>query len=172
MRTTRIRDFEKVSYTQFIKDCIKCGIEYPQTIMEGIYDDIQLPRRATLKSSGYDFISPFSFSLKPNETKKFPLGIKSYMQNDETLLIFPRSSVGFKYKIKIDNTVGIIDQDFYNNQDNEGNIHISITNTGDKVWEVQAGDRICQGIFIKYFTTDSDFPISENRVGGNGSSGR
>lgn len=164
----KLRDFEKVSKAQFLKDSKKCG-SYYYDIADLAYDIIEIPRRATNRSCGYDFISPFYFYLDPNETTKFPLGIKAYMQEDEQLLVYPRSSVGFKFKIKIDNTVGLIDSDFYNNEDNEGNIHISLTNTGDKRWQVKSGDKICQGVFQKYLITDTDNPINKERKGGIGS---
>lgn len=174
----RIRGFEKVSRDQFIKDYFgklctlyRCPMrkDYILEKLETYHKNILIPRRATRKSSGYDFVSPFYFTLSPNETVKFPLGIKTYMQEDEELLLFPRSSIGFKYKIKIDNTIGKIDSDFYNNSDNEGDIHISLTNTGDQLWEVKAGDKICQGSFYKYLVADDDCPVTEDRVGGIGS---
>jgi dUTP pyrophosphatase len=164
----RIRDFEKVSKEQFIQDCRECGEEF-YNVAEDAYEIVTKPRRATRRSSGYDFVSPFSFMLEPNENIKFPLGIKVYMLEDEELLIFPRSSVGFKFRIKIDNTIGKIDSDFYNNPTNEGDIHISLTNTGSKYWTVKAGDKICQGSFYKYLITDTDNPEKEDRVGGIGS---
>ncbi len=145
-------------------DAVDSDIEY-------IHEHMKLPQRATKKSSGYDFVSPFSFTLLPNESIAFPLGVKAYMQDDEELLIFPRSSVGFKYKVKIDNTIGKIDSDYYNNQANEGDICVFLTNTGNKNWVVNQGDKICQGTFYKYLTTDDDYPASEDRTGGMGSTG-
>lgn len=166
------RCFEKVSYEQFAKDCRVSVPNLADVIIQGYYDQVQLPRRATKRSSGYDIHSPFTFALKPDETWKFPLGIKAYMHDDEELLFFPRSSIGFKYKIKLDNTIGKVDSDYVDNPDNEGHIFVSLTNTGDKTWEVRMGDRICQASFYKYLITDDDFPVSENRNGGLGSSGK
>jgi dUTP pyrophosphatase len=168
----RQRDFEIVSKEQFIADCFgdNCTFQMEQSEAEEAHSKISIPRRATKRSSGYDFVSPFSFELRPNESVKFPLGIKSYMMEDEELLIFPRSSVGFKFKIKIDNTIGKIDSDYYNNENNEGDIHISVTNTGKKHWTVKARDKICQGSFYNYLITDTDNPVEEERKGGMGSS--
>lgn len=134
--------------------------------------NLEIPKRATKKSSGYDFYSPFSFVVEPNESIAIPLGIKAYMQDDEELLLFPRSSIGFKYKVKIDNTIAKIDSDYYNNESNEGDICVFLTNTGDKPWAVEQGDKICQGTFYKYLVADDDAPVSKTRIGGIGSSGK
>jgi dUTP pyrophosphatase len=170
----RQRDFEIVSKETFINDCFGeyCTLIFGHiSQVDEAYKKISIPHRATKRSSGYDFVSPFTFVLHPNEDVKFPLGIKAYMLEDEELLAFPRSSVGFKYKIKIDNTIGKIDSDYYNNENNEGDIHISLTNTGDKIWMVNAGDKICQGSFYKYLITDTDNPVEEERKGGLGHTG-
>jgi dUTP pyrophosphatase len=155
----KTRGFEKISLNQYKKD-LGGGVGY---------NSIKLPRRATAKSSGYDIYSIRDFKLEPGEEIKLPSGIKVYMQDNEEFLIFPRSSVGFKYKIKIDNTIGKIDADYYNNQDNEGHIWIKLTNTGNKTWEVKQGEAIVQGTFYNYLITDNDIPVSQERIGGIGS---
>jgi dUTP pyrophosphatase len=157
------RGFKRISEEQFNIDMKQMGC---------LYEDIKLPRRATKKSSGYDFYSPLGFTLNPNETIKIPSGVKIYMLDNEELLLFPRSSVGFKYRVKIDNTIGKIDSDYYNNEDNEGHVWIKMTNEGNKTWVVETGDRIVQGTFYKYLIADNDCPISEDRVGGIGSSNK
>lgn len=164
-----MRKFKKVSYENFKKDFEKIANISDKTAFKKIYDTIAIPQRATSKSSGYDFSSPFSFNLEPNEQIQLPLGIKAYMNDDEELLIFPRSSIGFKYNVKINNTIGKIDSDFVDNPNNEGDIQIKFTNTGNKVWNVKAGDRIAQGTFYKYLITDDDIPLSQERIGGIGS---
>lgn len=167
------RDFEKVSFEQFKKDCIKYDFDpHDENVMQGWYDDLQLPRRATRRSSGYDFCSPFTFNLAPNHTIKFPTGIKAFMLDDEELKLYPRSSVGIDYRIEFDNTVPKIDADYFGNIKNEGDIICSLTNMGHKWWNVSRGDKIVQGSFYKYLITDSDFPVKDDRIGGLGSSGK
>jgi dUTP pyrophosphatase len=168
----RCRDFEKISEKQFHINSYSPkynSLATTHDIIVEAYNTIQIPRRATKKSSGYDFISPFSFILCPRDSIKINTGIKAYMLFFEELLLFPRSSVGINYKIKIDNTIGKIDSDYYNNSDNEGDIVISLTNTGDICWHVKAGDKIAQGSFYQYLTTDTDNPVKEERSGGIGS---
>jgi dUTP pyrophosphatase len=159
----KIRGFEKISFKQYQKD-IGGDVDLSQE-----YDIIKLPQRATEKSSGYDFFSVCDFQLNPGEEIKLPTGIKIYMQDDEELLIFPRSSVGFKYNVKINNTIGKIDADYYNNEDNEGHVWIKFTNTGNKIWEVKHGEAIAQGSFYKYLKADNDIPKNKERKGGLGS---
>ena len=166
----KVRGFEKISYEQYCKDVSGNSTEGFDFSRE--YQEIKLPQRATKKSAGYDFYSPYGFYLEPNKEIKLPTGIKVYMEDDEELLIFPRSSIGFKYNVKINNTIGKIDADYYNNTDNEGHIWIKFTNTGNKTWNVQQGDAVAQGTFYKYLTIDNDIPVKEKRVGGIGSSNK
>jgi dUTP pyrophosphatase len=155
----RTRGFEIISKKQFIKD-----IED-----KNLYNKIKLPKRATKKSSGYDFYSLKDFILEPNEGIKIPTGIKTYMQDNEELMIFVRSSMGFKYNIRLKNQVGKIDADYYNNSDNEGHIWIALINEGHKTWFVTKGEAIAQGSFYNYLLADNDYPILEKRKGGIGS---
>ena len=133
--------------------------------------EIQLPRRATNRSSGYDIFSPIEVSILPNESIVIPSDIKAYMLDDEELLIFPRSSLGLKKGLVIKNTIGKIDSDYYSCEENDGNIKISIWNTSNSVQTIKKGDRICQCSFYNYLITDDDNPISDTRSGGVGSSG-
>ena len=158
------RGFEKISFEQYVKDV---GGERHDLAVE--YLDIKLPRRATAKSAGYDIYSPFSFELNPGETIKIPTGIKAYMQNDEVLKIYIRSSLGFKYDVVLSNSTGIIDADYFNNPNNEGHIWIKLINHGDKTLSINKGEAIAQGIFEKYLIADNDKPVKEERVGGIGS---
>ncbi|MDN5317858.1 MAG: dUTP pyrophosphatase [Thermoanaerobacterium sp.] len=159
----KIRGFEKISFEQYVKDV---GGERHELAEE--YLDIKLPRRATAKSAGYDIYSPFSFELNPGETIKIPTGIKAYMQDDEVLKIYIRSSLGFKYDVTLSNNVGIIDAD-YANALNEGHIWIKLINHGDKTLSINKGEAIAQGIFEKYLKVDNDTPVKDERVGGIGS---
>ena len=155
-----MRKFEKISYEQFSKD-IKDDKE--------LYNSYNLPVRKTKNSAGYDFESLESFILKPNEIIKLPLGVKACMNSDEVLMLFVRSSQGFKYNIRLCNQVGIIDSDYYNNVDNEGHIWIKLQNEGEKDYIVNKGDAICQGIFTKFLSVDDEEIIENTRKSGIGS---
>lgn len=154
------RYFEKISYEQFKKD-IKDDIN--------LYKSYNIPSRATKNSAGYDFTCIDEFTIKPGEIKKIPTGIKAKMLSDEMLQLYVRSSLGFKYNIRLINQVGIIDSDYYNNKDNEGHIWYSIQNHGDKEITFKKGDRTIQGIFTKYLTTSDDKLNSNERISGFGS---
>lgn len=136
---------------------------------ENLYDEIKLPNRATSGSAGYDFYSPLDFELSPGETIKIPTGIKARMENGWVLMLFPRSGLGFKFRMQLNNTVGIIDSD-YIGSDNEGHIFIKITNDSneEKVLSVKKGDGFAQGIFVPFGITVDDNATAE-RNGGFGS---
>ena len=129
--------------------------------------DIKLPTRATEYSAGYDFYSPINITIKPDESVMVWSDVKVHMYCDNALLLIPRSSMG-KQPIMIANTVGLIDNDYYGNEDNDGNIGFRLLNLGKTPYEIKAGDRIGQGIFIKYGTVKNDNTISK-RSGGFGS---
>lgn len=152
--------FEKISCEQFNKDFADiCD-----------YDDIKLPHRATIGSAGYDFYSPYDFVLNAGDTIKIPTGIRVVLDDDKFLAVYPRSGLGFKYRLQLDNTVGIIDSD-YRNSDNEGHIFIKITNDSrdDKTLTIKKGQAIAQGIIQQYFVVDDD-NTDGIRNGGFGSS--
>lgn len=151
--------FEKVSREQYLAD----GGD------ENAYDNIKLPVRATAGSAGYDFFAPVTLSVPAGGTVKVPTGIRCRMDNDRFLAIFPRSGLGFKYRLALDNTVGIIDADYYC-ADNEGHIMIKMTNNGTRDLVVEAGKGFAQGIFLNYCLTDDD-SASSSRTGGFGSTG-
>ena len=140
------------------------------------YDKIKLPIRSTSGSAGYDFFYNLNDTLviKPNESAVIPTGIKAYISNSVGifLALVPRSSYGFKYGTVLANTIGIIDSDYYNNEDNEGHIMVKLTNHGDKDLVINPGDKFCQGIFLPYFITQNDAPLSDTRTGGIGSTGK
>lgn len=133
--------------------------------------EIQLPIRGDKRSAGYDIKTPIRVELKPNERKLIFTDIKAYMQEDEVLEVHVRSSIGVKKNIILSNITGIIDSSYYNNPDNDGNIGITAWNTSDKVQVLEAGERVCQGIFKKYLTIDNDNYLNEDRTGGFGSTG-
>ena len=155
-----MRKFEKISFDEFSKD-----IENNKEL----YDSYNLPVRKTKLSAGYDFECLYDFILKPGEIIKLPLGIKACMNNDEVLMIYVRSSQGFKYNVRMCNQVGIIDADYYNNPDNEGHIFIKLKNEGDKDYIVKKGDAICQGIFTKFLSVDDEENVENTRKSGIGS---
>lgn len=129
--------------------------------------DIKLPTRATEYSAGYDFYSPVDITIEPQKSVMIWTDVKAHMYYDNALIIIPRSSMG-KQPIMIANTVGLIDNDYYGNEDNDGNIGFRLLNLGKTPYEIKAGDRIGQGIFIKYGTVKNDNTISK-RSGGFGS---
>ena len=149
-----MRDFEKISFEQFCRDV--CD-------NRRLYDSYNLPVRDSKSTAGYDIYLLEDLELKPNEIVKLPTGIKSYFNDDEVLLIVVRSSMGFKYNIRLVNQVGIIDADYYNNKDNEGHIFIKIQNEGENVVKFKAGEAIAQGLFFKYLTTKSDVSLNIER---------
>lgn len=160
--------FEKVSNEQFYKDAKK----YDFLVDAHTYDSIQLPKRATIGSAGYDFFMPERQKIQPGQTIYIPTGIRCRMNHDIVLQIYPRSSLGFKYHLQLDNTVGIIDSDYYDSN-NEGHIIIKMTNhsTEDRVLVLEKGDAFLQGIFLKYYITIDDETF-ERRNGGFGSTNK
>lgn len=134
-------------------------------------EDIKLPFRATYGSAGHDFFAPFSFKLHANETIKIPTGIRVQIDNGWTMIGMPKSGLGFKYRLQLDNTLGLIDEDYFFS-DNEGHIFAKITNDGKqgKIIEISKGDPFMQAIFVPYGITknDNDFP-KQVRNGGMGS---
>lgn len=166
----RVAKFEKVSFEQFKKDW--ADTFYVTDGIEKIYEDIKLPKRATAGSAGYDFYAPMAFELKPGETIKIPTGIRAVIDENWVLKIYSRSSLGFKYRLWLDNLTGIIDSD-YSNSDNEGHIFIKVTNNSleDKIVKINRGDKFAQGIFVQYGTVIDD-DVVEERNGGFGSTNK
>jgi dUTP pyrophosphatase len=133
--------------------------------------DIQLPQRGDNRSAGYDFYLPCDVILQPGERQLVFTDVKAYMQDDEVLMLYVRSSIGVKKGIVLSNGTGIIDASYYSNKSNDGNIGVSLFNTSDKEVVLQAGERIAQGIFMNYLVADNDEVLNAQRVGGFGSSG-
>lgn len=150
----KIAKFEFVSQDEFVKS-FKASFGKD---CQNEYNGLKLPKRATSGSAGYDFYSPVDFSLAPNESIKIPTGVRAKIDDGWVLHIYPRSGLGFKYRVQLNNTVGIIDSDYYYS-DNEGHIFIKITNDSreGKTVEVKAGEGFAQGIFLEYgITVDDD----------------
>ena len=132
--------------------------------------DIVLPARKTKHSAGYDIHIAESINLMPRTGYLITTGIKAYMQPNEVLEVYIRSSLA-KKGLVLGNAVGIIDADYYNNSDNEGHIQLLIFNSSDSVRALNKGERVAQGIFKQYLITDDDNAIEE-RSGGLGSTGK
>lgn len=163
---------KKVTKDQFINDMkATFGTKYDYQQLSDYYDLLNPPTRATKGSAGYDFESPISFELKPGETIKIPTGIRVKINDGWVLKLYPRSGLGFKFRVQMNNTVGIIDSDYYNS-DNEGHIFCKITNdtNEDKTVSVNKGTGFCQGIFVEYGITFDD-DVTDERNGGFGSTG-
>lgn len=156
-----MRYFEKISFEQFVKDI---GND------RELYDSYELPRRASKNSCGYDFISFKDIVLHPGEIIKIPTGYKASFEADEVLLLVVRSSMGFKYNIRMCNQVGVIDSDYYNNSSNEGHMWVALKNEGNIDYIINKGDAYSQGIFMKYLTTDDN--VDSIRSGGFGSTNK
>lgn len=164
--------FETVSKEQFLTDIGQVHIFSDDWAREECYESLRLPRRATSGSAGYDFYLPIDIELCPGDTLLIPTGIKAELDKSKVLEIYPRSSLGFKYRMRISNTVGIIDADYYNNENNEGHIMIKVENCGDKTIELAEGSAFAQGIIKEYFLVDDDEPREKIRVGGIGSTNK
>ena len=164
----KIAKFSKVSQSQFVKDytdTFGCSSD----VADKVYQSIKLPQRATTGSAGYDFFSTATIELKAGEGAKIPTGIRAEIADGWLLAVFPRSGLGFKYRLQLDNTVGIIDSDYFYS-DNEGHIFIKITNDSksDKVVSLSEGMAFAQGIFLPFgITVDDD--VTATRNGGFGS---
>ena len=154
-----MRKFEKVSIEEFSK-----------YYDESLYEEYDLPKRMTSHSAGYDFFAIEGFTIKPGEIKKIPTGYKATFGNDEMLMLLVRSSMGFKYNVRMTNQVGVIESDYYNNVDNEGHMFVSLQNEGDKDFVVKEGDAYTQGIFTKFLICDDN--VTSKREGGLGSTNK
>ena len=162
----RVARFEKVSFEQF-----QSGFdgEFSLEEIKEMYDNLQLPKRATKGSAGYDFFAPFDITLAPGQTIKVPTGVRAYMEDGWVLKLYPRSGLGFKFRLQLNNTVGIIDSDYYYSS-NEGHIFAKITNdtNEERVVNIKKNTGFIQGIFLEYGITFDD-DTEEIRDGGFGS---
>ena len=157
----RIAKFHKVSFEQFAKDWKDTFEQYSEEEICNIYDSLKLPKRATTGSAGYDFYAPVDVTMKPGEIVKIPTGIRVEMEEGWVLKCYPRSGLGFKFRLQLNNTVGIIDSDYFFS-DNEGHIFAKLTNDTreDKTIQIPAGTGFMQGIFVEYgITVDDDTEV-------------
>ncbi len=161
------RGFKKISLSQWDKDT-RGKKEYSSIVQ---YGEIKLPKRATSKSGGYDIFSPIDFVLNPNEEMKIPTGIKAYMLDDEKFEISPRSGLGFKYYLRLANTIGKIDADYIDSIETEGHIWVKVRNEGGIPIRISKGDAFAQGSFENYLLADGDNYKGNKRTGGFGSTG-
>jgi len=153
----RIGAFEKVSREQFAEGARKCCGELAEEQIDSMYEGIVLPERATAGSAGYDLHLTAPLVLRPKETKLVATGIRARMQDGWALFVFPRSGLGFKYRLQLNNTIGVIDSDYYGS-DNEGHIFVRLTNDSNegKILELSAGDAFAQAIFLPFGITEDD----------------
>lgn len=153
----RIAKFHKVSFEQFLGDWTDAFGGVSADEARAVYDGIRLPARATAGSAGYDFFTPVAVTVAPGESVKIPTGVRVEMEEGWVLSIFPRSSLGFKYRLQLNNTVGIIDSDYFYS-DNEGHMFMKLTNDSKegKTLEVGQSEGMVQGIFMQYGITEDD----------------
>ena len=153
----RVAQFFKISEDLFVQAVKEDFPRYTEEDIRRMYEELKLPQRATKGSAGYDFFAPFAFSLPPAATVKIPTGIRVKMDEDWVLKLYPRSGLGFKYRLQMNNTVGIIDSDYFYS-DNEGHIFVKLTNDSNegKTLTVEQGTGIVQGIFLEYGITLDD----------------
>jgi len=153
----RVAQFFKVSEDLFVQAVKEEFPQYTEADIRRMYENLKLPQRATKGSAGYDFFAPFAFSLPPAAAIKIPTGIRVKMEEDWVLKLYPRSGLGFKFRLQMNNTVGIIDSDYFYS-DNEGHIFVKLTNDSreGKTLTVEQGTGIVQGIFLEYGITVDD----------------
>lgn len=167
--------FEKISKDQFIKDTADLAdglfYEYHDGAIPAafFYDKVAIPRRSTAKSAGYDFVSPVPAVVLPGRKARIATGIKCRLDDGCVLLVDVRSGLGVK-GLSLSNTIGVIDADYYNNKTNEGDIIMWLENRSNDKIEIKSGDRIAQGIIVRFETTADDDAGGE-RTGGFGSTG-
>lgn len=166
---TKVRGFEPVKDEK--KEYKERVTIHGKTIE--VAPDVQLPTRSDTRSAGYDFYCPIDIQVLPAQKLIIWSNVKAYMQDDEVLEMYPRSSMGIKQGLMLSNTVGIIDSSYYENESNDGNIGLAVLNTSGRAIDIKRGERIVQGIFKKYLASDNGNPEETvKRKGGMGSSGK
>lgn len=168
----RIAKFYKVSFEQYLQDWESLFGDECDDRIKGMYENIKLPLRATKGSAGYDFFTPQRFTLEPGKTIIIPTGIRAEIQEGWVLQCFPRSGLGFKYRLQLDNTVGIIDSDYFY-AENEGHLFVKLTNDSKngKIVTVEVGTAFMQGVFVPFGITEDD-EVTQIRTGGLGSTSK
>lgn len=162
-----VAEFQKVSYENYKKSMEAFNFSDEELLK--MYEEINIPKRATKGSAGYDFFVPFDINLDVSEEILIPTGIRAKMNDGYVLMLFPRSGYGFKFRFQLNNTVGIIDSDYYY-ADNEGHIMCRMINDGrqGKKIEIKKGNAFVQGIFLPYFLAQEE-EVEVVRTGGFGS---
>lgn len=174
--TKAVVKFEKVSFEEFKRGCGKYSVYGNDKYLRLIYDNIKLPKRSTKRSSGYDFFYPGIVPINIGKGKSItiPTGIRCiFLEDGYDLSIYPRSGMGFKYRVHLDNTVGIIDNDYFES-DNEGHIMVKLScdPRHTEFVTIKPGDRFVQGIIREFFLAEGDDEVEkQNRDGGMGSTG-
>ena len=158
----RIAQFFPVSRPQLEADWRAACPDLP------LPDEITLPRRATAGSAGYDFFAPAAFTLAPGETRLLPTGVRVRIDEGWVLKLYPRSGLGFKFRLQLNNTVGVIDSDYFGAK-NEGHIMLKLTNDSNenRTLSVESGTAVAQGVFVEYgITVDDDaYALREGGLG-------
>ena len=154
-----IARFEKVSPTRFEEDTAVFHVSKAD-VWTNI---VTIPRRSTKCSAGYDFVSPFNVELAPGESVLIPTGIRCKIAPDWVLMLYPRSSMGFK-GLRLMNTTGVIDADYYNAK-NEGHIMAKVINDSETALQIRAGERFMQGVFLQYGTAEEEEVTTERTTG-------
>lgn len=158
-----IASFDRVGQEQYAADCAAWGSFLPR-------EELPMPQRATQGAAGYDFVCPVDCELRPGETALIPTGMRAEIAPGWVLLMFPRSSLGFKHRLMLCNTVGVIDSDYYHAK-NQGHILVKVFNGGDHAVALSRGERFCQGIFLPYGLAREE-RVTARREGGIGSTGK
>lgn len=165
----RVALFEKVSFEQYAADRMKAGgFNETEKTLRAEWESIKLPVRSTSGSAGYDFFMPISHRVKCSEKPVvIHTGIRCKIKDGWVLVALPRSGMGFKYNMRLDNTAGVIDADYYN-ADNEGHIALKISSRYE--FDIKQGDKFAQGVFLPFGITEDD--VADGiRTGGFGSTG-
>lgn len=170
-KATRVGEFKKVKFSRFHED-VKDILGGEKEEHEQVYRNLELPSRATGGSAGYDFKAPFFFCLGPGESITIPTGVRVKIDEGWFLMCVPKSGLDTKYRVQLDNTVGVIDSDYYYS-DNEGHIFARLTNDSKegKVLRIDEGQKFMQAVFVPYGITYSD-KVKTIRNGGFGSTGK
>lgn len=168
----KVAKFEKVSFMQFLEAWKKFKPQMKDDEIKEIYDEIRMPERATTGSAGYDFYMPCDIEIPSQTELLIPTGIRAKIVSGNVLMLFPRSSLGFKYRFQLNNTVGIIDSDYYG-AENEGHMFCKMINDSrdNKTLVLKKGEAFVQGIFLPFGITEDD-ETDEVRTGGIGSTNK
>ena len=171
--TNNVAHFERIPFERYLSFVFPDGEPHSKSQIEAIreyYAKTPLPARATPGSAGYDFFLPHDVCIPDTTQHPLVIGscVRAFIKRGWTLMLFPRSSLGMRHGMRIVNTVGIIDSDYYF-AENGG--HIMFKVQADEPFHMNAGERFAQGVFVPYGVTDFDRPLSHERVGGFGSTG-